>query len=648
MKRITPVHVLTIFWCAIVIGAWHPRAVAALTPPPLPAIAANENRVAAGTLSGTTLALDLDATAGRWYPDGPNKTGIPMQAFAERGHAPQAPGPLVRVRVGTDIRIRLRNAIAGTTLVVHNLVDLPSRHDRSLAVSSGAERIVRIHAYAPGTYYYWATTTGSTLENRFGPDSQLAGAIVVDPPDATRDDRIFVITNWDNVRTPNGGIALPYELLTINGRAWPATERLSYEQGANVRWRLINVSNGMHPMHLHGFPFAVSERGDGTNVRRIGGEREVTELVKRGETAAFAWTAARPGTWMFHCHVAYHILAHVPISMMLAGTSTLGFVETQTHMLTAPTNMEDAMGGLVLSVEIKRDSHVALAREIVPVRHLRLDVASQPGPTLAPDASIVPALRYTVSENGHELPANGEGAPAIVLARGIPVGIDVFNHLDEATTVHWHGIELQDPYYDGPVGFRNARNRSTPMIMPGATFQARFVPPRAGTFIYHAHMNDAWQVAGGLAGPLIVLEPGTAFDAASDHVVMLTTPNDSRYWGNAVNVNGSLVPQPIEIVPGTRQRLRLINLTTFDADVVVRLTSTDAPPMIWRLRARDGIDLAPSIVATGDVLVTIGSTRDLEFIAPARGHYALEIAPDRKSPAYVRVPFHLAERIGER
>ena len=614
----------------------------------LPAIAANDNRIPAGRRAGTTLALDLDVTRGRWFPDGPGSTAIPIEAFAERGRAPQIPGPLVRVRVGTDVRVRVRNTLA-TPLVLHDLVDLPSTLDRPFVVAPGAERVVRFHAYAPGTYYYWATTTKSTFDERMGPDAMLSGAIVVDPPGRVAPDRIFSIGTWDNVRDAKGNPKLAYELLTINGRAWPATERLSYAQNAEVRWRLINTTGGTHPMHLHGFPFAVFERGDGRSVRHIANEREVTELLDPGQTAAFAWMAKRPGEWMFHCHLAYHIIAHAPTAMMLANKPGLDFVTSQKR---APQpgpmemDMNDGMGGLILGVTIHRDPHVALAPDVVPRRHLRLDVAPRPGPTVAPGAPVVPPLQYALSEGGRAVPSIGVGAPPLVLTQGEPVGIEIHNALDEPTAVHWHGIEIADPYYDGPAGFANARRRLAPMIMPGRTFEARFTPTRAGTFIYHSHMDDVWQVAGGLAGPLIVLEPGTTLDPSRDHVVMLTTPHEAKYWGTAIDVNGTVAPPPIAMVAGVRQRLRLINLTTFDADVFARVVSTDAPPLTWRLRARDGIDLERSQVAPRDVVVTIGATRDLEFVAPATGHYALQIVPDRSSPAYVTIPLQVATQVG--
>ena len=47
----------------------------------------------------------------------------------------------------------------------------------------------------------------------------------------------------------------------INGLSWPATERLTYQLGDKVRWRVINLSSQAHPMHLHGFYFEVDSLG---------------------------------------------------------------------------------------------------------------------------------------------------------------------------------------------------------------------------------------------------------------------------------------------------------------------------------------------------------------------------------------------------
>ncbi len=111
-----------------------------------------------------------------------------------------------------------------------------------MRVPFGTTRIVRLRADAPGTYLYWASTTGKPLASRNGLDSQLSGALVVDPaaPHAPAADRVFVIGQWINANTKGGTPDFRYELDVINGRSWPHTERLSYAKNSTVRWRLVN------------------------------------------------------------------------------------------------------------------------------------------------------------------------------------------------------------------------------------------------------------------------------------------------------------------------------------------------------------------------------------------------------------------------
>ena len=90
-------------------------------------------------------------------------------------------------------------------------------------------------------------------------------------------------------------------------------------------------------------------------------------------------------------------------------------------------------------------------------------------------------------------------SPTIVLKRGEPVSITVVNQLPEATAIHWHGIELES-YYDGVAGFAGSAARLAPAIEPGASFEARFTPPRSGTFIYHTHVDEMRQQQAGLNG----------------------------------------------------------------------------------------------------------------------------------------------------
>ncbi len=620
-----------IFCLTLVSAGTHGRALSAIQP--LQAAGANDNRVAAGRLSGNELHVSLVAQAAMWYPDGEDNPGAPMQAFTEVGKAPQIPGPLIRVPLGTVVVASVRNSIPRTTLTMHGMMDRPAIYDRAVRIPYGTTRVIRFRAGVSGTYFYWGSTTGKALADRFGVDSQLNGALVVD--DTTKkppaQDRIFLISQWINV-VKNGQPDFAYELDTINGRAWPHTERLSYSKNQTIRWRWVNASLGTHPLHLHGFYFSVDSRGNGiaeNDYAKNTRDLEVTELSAPGTTFAMTWHADRPGNWLFHCHFAYHIMGHMPMSDMIAGKPAIGLDDHENYLRHA------GMGGLILGLTIHdRSPHDPVLSAAI-ARHLHLTV--EPAPDDAPNA---PSFRYVVGDTKQSASDGGAGS-LIVLTRGTPYAIDVTNRLKEATAVHWHGVELGDSFYDGVSGFSGAGERVAPMIEPGETFEAIVTPPRAGTFIYHTHMVDVWQVRGGLAAPLIVLEPGQQFDPSTDHVFTITT---THAVGLHILVNGVPKPSAITAQVGVAQRIRLINMTTFWPDATVSLVDGDRS-LKWQPRQLDGADIPvdrrtpESAVST----ITIGETRDFTFTPTKTGDLQLQFLPDPSVPNLVTVPIHVVE-----
>ena len=58
-------------------------------------------------------------------------------------------------------------------------------------------------------------------------------------------------------RAASGGMNMDYNYFTINGKAYPATQAWTIQQGDLVRVRIANISNLVHPMHLHGQDFKI-------------------------------------------------------------------------------------------------------------------------------------------------------------------------------------------------------------------------------------------------------------------------------------------------------------------------------------------------------------------------------------------------------
>ncbi len=87
--------------------------------------------------------------------------------------------------------------------------------------------------------------------------------------------------------------------------------------------------------------------------------------------------------------------------------------------------------------------------------------------------------------------------PSLVVQRNTTLAVDLFNHLDEGTTIHWHGLDVEWTMDGHPLH----------TVAPGATYQYRFVVRnRGGTYWYHSHAYErtAQQVYHGLAGFLLV------------------------------------------------------------------------------------------------------------------------------------------------
>src|SRR5262249_7133425 len=198
----------------------------------IPTASCNDNRTEAGTLTNGVLSVHLEARQAVWYPNEVGEAHLVVSAFAEEGHGPQIPGPLLRVAVGVEVSATIRNSL-DHTIYVRGLSSRPDASTQPLPpadptttadtaatfeIPAGAVRQVRFKSGAAGSYYYWASNDRQSLLMRTGPDSMLSGAFVVDSPGAHDDDRVFVVNTW----VPAGGNAFN-TLPTINGKSWPNT-----------------------------------------------------------------------------------------------------------------------------------------------------------------------------------------------------------------------------------------------------------------------------------------------------------------------------------------------------------------------------------------------------------------------------------------
>lgn len=92
--------------------------------------------------------------------------------------------------------------------------------------------------------------------------------------------------------------------------------------------------------------------------------------------------------------------------------------------------------------------------------------------------------------------------PTILVYPGDYVNIRVINNLPEATSIHWHGLNVPNVMDGVP------EVEPSPRIEPGHYFNYRFKitnPP--GTHMYHSHVNVAKQDMLGLLGGFVIMNP---------------------------------------------------------------------------------------------------------------------------------------------
>jgi manganese oxidase len=554
-------------------------------------IAANDNRVPAGILKSGNLNIELEARQGEWFPESDGGPSMKVFVFAERGKTPQMPGPLIRIPEGTTIHARVHNLLA-VPIIVHGLNERPGKLEDILQIAPGEIGEATFPAGKPGTYYYWASAGGDTWNGRpYKDDSLLNGAFIVDPVGATVADRVFVIGVWRDKQRPDESLDVP----VINGKSWPFTERLEYTAGTDVRWRWINPSSQVHPMHLHGSYYRVDSVGDGESDTAFAPEMRklvVTQLLPVGGTMTTEWQPERPGRWLFHCHILAHISPDISALRQEAEHSHSSHEDPLQHM-----------SGLVTGITVlPRPGESSRERKLPkPKRRLELVVAKQ--------ADAVHTRGYSLIER-HKGPKHTScPGPAIVLTQGEPVSIKVINKLAEPTSVHWHGIELES-YYDGVPGWTGDGDRVTPIIQPGKSFTVHFNPPRAGTFIYHTHMKDLSQLSSGLYGPIIVVPPGESFHPEKDNVFIIARTGKRK--DGELQLNGSAKPIPQQWEPGVQHRLRFVNISP-NNPVNVSLTQNDAP-LSWSSFAKDGAALPPQQVANQPAVLVIAPGETYDFL----------------------------------
>ena len=213
--------------------------------------------------------------------------------------------------------------------------------------------------------------------------------------------------------------------------------------------------------------------------------------------------------------------------------------------------------------------------------------------------------------------------PTIEAVEGDRVRIYVTNKLPEPTSVHWHGVIV-------PSGMDGVGGLSQMPIAPGETYKYEYTLRQHGTLMYHSHYDEMTQLAFGMMG-MFVIHPRRPDRRVDRDFVLLSSewrvaPGTSRPDPlemtdfNVLTFNSKAFPAtaPLVIQLGDHVRMRFGNLS-----------ATDHHPIhihgyAWKVVGTDGGDIpATAQQPESTVLVPVGTTRTVEFVANNPGDWAM-------------------------
>ncbi|HEY0706440.1 MAG TPA: multicopper oxidase domain-containing protein, partial [Polyangia bacterium] len=199
------------------------------------------------------------------------------------------------------------------------------------------------------------------------------------------------------------------------------------------------------------------------------------------------------------------------------------------------------------------------------------------------------------------------------------------NRLPAPTTIHWHGVLL-------PNGMDGVSGLNQRPAEPGETIVYEFTVRQAGTLMYHSHFDEMTQQAMGLVGMFVVHPRNVPPDRrpTRDFVLMshewridpgTSRPNPNEMTDfNVLTFNGKAFPGTAPLVAklGDRVRVRIGNLSPMSHHPIhlhgyqFRITETDGG------RIPESAQWPETTV-----LVAVGTTRTIEFVADEPGDWAM-------------------------
>lgn len=250
------------------------------------------------------------------------------------------PGPQIRVKLGDEVEITLKNELDEPTTIHWHGLPVPNNMDgipgvTMNAVQPGKSFTYKFKATVPGTYWYHSHQEGVVQV-----DKGLYGSFIVEDPKEKKADRDYtiVLDEWMedgemdhssvNMSTMDMGsmdhsnmgsmnhskmnmgstgtgrmmsdaemMPMMYTIFTANGKSGSSIESLTVKEGETVRIRLINAGFLSHPLYLQGHEFKIIS-SDGQPINNPPLVSGQLLNIAPGERYDIEFVADNPGVWL--------------------------------------------------------------------------------------------------------------------------------------------------------------------------------------------------------------------------------------------------------------------------------------------------------------------------------------------------------------
>ncbi len=223
-------------------------------------------------------------------------------------------GPTIEAVEGDRLRFYVTNRLGAPTTVHWHGLFLPSGMDgvgglSQPSIQPGETFRYEFDVRQNGTFMYHSHHD-EMAQIALG----LTGLFIVHPrrdPDPPDRDVAIMLHEWlihPGTSRPDPNAMSDFNLLTMNGKAFPATPSVVIGLNDRVRFRFGNLSPmDHHPIHLHGYAWKIVAT-DGGPIPTAGQWPETTVLVPTGSTRTTEFVADAPGDWAMHCHMTHHVM----------------------------------------------------------------------------------------------------------------------------------------------------------------------------------------------------------------------------------------------------------------------------------------------------------------------------------------------------